>query len=332
MAIEFRCTNCEKLLRTEAGTEGKKAKCPQCGTVLTVPFSSTAGFVAPAPAPSFEAPPPREPDYFAAPAAQAAANPYRSPSTYGRAEATVERGFHPSPIEFGETFRRTWEIFKANLGMCLAGTLVMWFCSGAIGFLLQFIVSAGFHPNDEAGMIAMIIAQQLVGQAVNAFFMVGLILFMLRIARGEPAEIGLLFGGGPFFLRAFLIQIIVFLAMFGGLLLLIVPGIIFGLMLSQAQFMLVDQRAGIGDSLKMSIEAMKGNKLTVLAIWLVAGIGGLLIGVFTCCIGFLFVGPFGMLLMSVIYLGVTGQRTVLDVAVQPTTAEREFGAPGVQPT
>ncbi|MEX0977704.1 MAG: hypothetical protein WDZ48_02565 [Pirellulales bacterium] len=167
--------------------------------------------------------------------------------------------------------------------------------------------------------------------AVNSFFVVGLIVFMLRIARGELAEIGMLFSGGPYFLGAFLIQIITLLAMFGGFVLLIVPGIIFGLMLSQAQFMLVDQRAGVGDSLKMSIEAMKGNKLTVLAIWLVAGIGGMLIGVFTCCIGFLFVAPFGMLLMSVIYLGVTGQRTVLDVAVQPT-AEREFGAPGVQPT
>jgi len=37
MPIEFRCTNCQKLLRTQDDTAGKQAKCPTCGTILRIP-------------------------------------------------------------------------------------------------------------------------------------------------------------------------------------------------------------------------------------------------------------------------------------------------------
>ncbi len=37
MAIEFRCSQCNMLLRTANETVGKQAKCPQCGTLTTVP-------------------------------------------------------------------------------------------------------------------------------------------------------------------------------------------------------------------------------------------------------------------------------------------------------
>ena len=37
MSIEFRCSECGKLLRTEDGTVGRQAQCPECGAVSTVP-------------------------------------------------------------------------------------------------------------------------------------------------------------------------------------------------------------------------------------------------------------------------------------------------------
>ena len=37
MPIEFRCTQCDKLLRTPDDTAGKQAKCPECGAILPVP-------------------------------------------------------------------------------------------------------------------------------------------------------------------------------------------------------------------------------------------------------------------------------------------------------
>lgn len=64
MPIEFRCTNCHRRLRTPDGTAGKRTKCPECGTALTIPAGET------------EAPPPSPPETQPGPEAAAAANPY----------------------------------------------------------------------------------------------------------------------------------------------------------------------------------------------------------------------------------------------------------------
>ena len=40
MAIEFRCGQCNNLLRTEDDTAGKQAQCPQCGAIATVPTAA----------------------------------------------------------------------------------------------------------------------------------------------------------------------------------------------------------------------------------------------------------------------------------------------------
>lgn len=37
MPIEFRCDSCQHLLRTGDDTAGKKARCPKCGNIQTVP-------------------------------------------------------------------------------------------------------------------------------------------------------------------------------------------------------------------------------------------------------------------------------------------------------
>jgi len=42
MPIEFRCSQCGKLLQTADSTAGKQAKCPACGAVATIPETSTA--------------------------------------------------------------------------------------------------------------------------------------------------------------------------------------------------------------------------------------------------------------------------------------------------
>lgn len=42
MPIEFRCTRCNRLLRTQEDAAGKQARCPECGTILDVPGRSSA--------------------------------------------------------------------------------------------------------------------------------------------------------------------------------------------------------------------------------------------------------------------------------------------------
>ena len=329
MSIEFRCTHCDKLLTTQAGSEGQKAKCPQCGTLQVIPDASSPA--APEGVDKLDAPPPRDLGLAATQAhPQETANPYQSPSD-DSTPPPVQRGFNPTQIDLGETFSTTWQIYKANLGACMAGTFLMIVCSSAVGGIGQVLLAIGGSNLDGGAFVTFWLLQQVVAQAINAFFFIGIILFMLRIARGESAEFGLLFAGGPFFVYGAALQIIVFLATLGGFILLIIPGVIIALMLSQVMFVLVDQRADIGSSLKLSVEIMKGNKLTVFAIGLVGGVVSVLITLFTCGIGLLFVLPFMMLIPAVIYLRVTGQKTAVDGGAG-YGVERPLDNSGMQPT
>ncbi len=46
MTIEFNCPNCQKLLRTSEDKAGLSAKCPDCGTSITVPPPAGGGSLA----------------------------------------------------------------------------------------------------------------------------------------------------------------------------------------------------------------------------------------------------------------------------------------------
>lgn len=94
MPIEFNCTGCSKVLRTPDNSAGKQAKCPQCGTIVTIPtpaapqpqgFSDPLGDLSSLPSDWGNA----ASDPFAGGAAQASSppvNPYAAPAmgkTYG---------------------------------------------------------------------------------------------------------------------------------------------------------------------------------------------------------------------------------------------------------
>jgi hypothetical protein len=84
MAIEFRCSQCNNLLRTEEGTAGRQAQCPQCGAITTVP-ATVAGAGSPPPIPPGDSP------FGAAgqqPVSADAVNPYQSPSPSATIGAT----------------------------------------------------------------------------------------------------------------------------------------------------------------------------------------------------------------------------------------------------
>jgi phage FluMu protein Com len=77
MAIEFRCTQCNRLLRTGDETAGRHAQCPECGAISAVPTSTATSE---APAPTF-APAGGNPfGVWQAPDVQSPSdNPYQSP-------------------------------------------------------------------------------------------------------------------------------------------------------------------------------------------------------------------------------------------------------------
>ena len=85
------------------------------------------------------------------------------------------------------------------------------------------------------------------------------------------------------------------------------PGIILALMLCQFYCLMIDRDMGVIESLEASRTLMRGNKLTLFAVWLVCGIVGGLAVVLTCFLGAFFVVPFLSLMIPVVYLMASGQ-------------------------
>ncbi len=119
MPIEFRCTGCQKLLRTQEGTEGKQAKCPVCGTLVLIPNPNVP------PALPGEAPPP----------IPAAVVPAAMPPL-GTAPAALPGELVSAPLDVPAVLWSSWQIFLKNLGPCILATLV----AGAVGFAAIFML------------------------------------------------------------------------------------------------------------------------------------------------------------------------------------------------
>src|SRR5262245_15959460 len=145
-------------------------------------------------------------------------------------------------IEAGYILRRTWELYKNQLGILIATLLIVGGISAAVSFtgsMIQQGISfalvggggggGGGGGNNAAAGIAMVIMSlsfTAINMAFSAYLQAGLHIVLLRVARGETVEIGELFTGGPYFWRFFWGTLLFQIMVGVGLLLLIVPGII----------------------------------------------------------------------------------------------------------
>jgi hypothetical protein len=132
MAIEFRCNQCGRLLRTGEETAGRMAQCPECGSQTPIPFSTEAEPVQPIdiePPAAEVAGSPFSGSFGSSPfgsrseRSQADENPYQSPQEAWPAGT----GYPPSP---GYAVNR--------VSVPAVGLIV----TGAIGLLLHALVLA----------------------------------------------------------------------------------------------------------------------------------------------------------------------------------------------
>ncbi len=331
MPIEFRCARCNKLLRTGDDTAGKQAKCPECGAVMPIPM--------PGAGPSSPYEPMGRLEAVGSPFGSAAAsvppdsmNPYQSPAGLeaGPIAFAPAGQIRPTRIGFGETLSRTWEVFTERWGVTLAGlAIAVLLCIPfyAVFLGLQLLIVPSIQ--DQSLAIAVNVFAQILFQIFVLWISIGVMMFGLSVVRRQEPKFGLIIAGGryllPIILCAILTQIIIVL----GLVLLIIPGIIFAMMLIQSQLLIIDRNMGVFDAMSTSRDVMVGNKMTVFGIWILVTILGYLFSAITCGIGLLGFLPYALLVHVVIYLGVTGQPTMLDrYAFAP---EEAGGSPFRQP-
>ncbi len=170
MPIEFRCTQCGRLLRTPDDTAGKQAQCPACGTLSTIPPSAefpqatpplsplaAAASVSPGPAPDrvMDAGP-------EAAAAAGAEKPYQAPGSTAYVVPPAQRVSGPA------------------IALIVVGSLGV--AGNALGALINLMhmalgprllrVPNEFHALFGGGFGA---AMNLVGLAIGLFILIGAI-------------------------------------------------------------------------------------------------------------------------------------------------------------
>ena len=132
-----------------------------------------------------------------------AQNPYRSPGAYGGplpGYGQPEGVFAPTKIEMEDIFGRTWIIFKQQWGPCLLALIVVWAISGAFNMIFGFGLNlAAGLSRDDVVIAACNVASNLITTLFGIWLGIGQAIYFLRIARGQRAELGELFTGGPLF-------------------------------------------------------------------------------------------------------------------------------------
>jgi uncharacterized membrane protein len=149
-----------------------------------------------------------------------------------------------------------------------------------------------------ANLVATAVAMVSLG-LLFAPLTVGLIGIVRKRRRGEGAAIGDVFGGFSSFGASFVAAIIIGLGVILGLILVVLPGLIFAFMCAFTFHGIAYRNLGSIDAIKASFGLVKSNFLAVAVIMLVAvvinAIGGLV------WVGTLLTGPFTMVLITIAY-------------------------------
>jgi hypothetical protein len=172
MAIEFRCSQCGRLLRTGDEPAGRMAQCPECGSQTPIPFPAEVPTITPVAVEPPVATTSGESPFGAGSAEETGENPYQSPQQAWPAAA----GYPPSPS------------YAINR---VAGPAVGLIVTGGLGLLihlLSILVSMliplgapGRNPNAQPmifmqppfGGIGFIIAQHALGVGLAILVLAG---------------------------------------------------------------------------------------------------------------------------------------------------------------
>ena len=155
----------------------------------------------------------------------------------------------------GRCMREGWEAFKRRPGLLIAQMIVLFILSGIVSKLSESL----FGKNTFEGQLVMNL-WNLAATVIAA----GWSYTALKVLRGKQAEFGELFSGFSHFWPIVIANVLTIIAVLVGLALLVIPGIIIALGLSQWMLLIMDQNVGGMEALKGSWRMMQGYKWALL--------------------------------------------------------------------
>lgn len=153
----------------------------------------------------------------------------------------------------------------------------------------------------EGSMIG--VGLNIIGLLVYGSLQVGVSRFSLKLARkDESVQFNDLFSGFDVFLKSLLMNFIIWICVFIGTIFFVIPGIIVGIMFSQANYILAEnpEKSAL-ECIKESARIMKGHKFDYFVLEL-SFIGWFMLCVLSFGIGFLWLVPYFEITLTNFYL------------------------------
>lgn len=305
MSLEVICPGCSAGLNVPDEARDAQAKCPHCGEVFDVKLAMT-GSVGEGLAETeytearpTEPPPPTPPPETAWHQVRDE-NPYAAPQSDVRRPkgpsggvAGVPLPSHPGMVDPPKALELSWEIFKANMPILLFSHLAFAGISMAVAIPRELAAE-----NGAEGAATFL---HFIAIAVQWFLSVGLLRVTLRVARGQEADVGMLFQGGEQFFRFAMVSLLYGIIVGLGTLAFIVPGIYLALRFWPATYFVVDKDCGVSDAFTLAGQFTEGNKMSLIYVFFLS-VAVMLLGAIALCVGLIVAYPVVSMMWTIAYM------------------------------
>jgi len=217
-------------------------------------------------------------------------------------------------LDIGGAIRYGWRTMVDNMLFFVVLALIFFVASGVFSGIGGAL---GRYP-------AITIICGLLGFFVGVYIHVATVYITLKVYKGEKPEFADIFGANRFYWRFLLADLLYGLIVMIGFILCIIPGIYLLIKYHFYGYIMIEQDAGVMDSLKLSWDITKGAWwdlfLLFILCWLI-----MLAGFILCGVGALFAWP--IVIMAIVY----AYKRIVDTAPRATTPVEMGPPPGMPP-
>lgn len=176
-----------------------------------------------------------------------------------------------------EAVKTGWSLMKMHLGFAVIAYAIYFGIVTGIG-----LMQSGIENMLGKGLLSFNI--MIISYLISFLLVIGLIKIFLDLYDGKKAELSDLFTNFDQYFNYLICNLLVTLIFLGGLLLFVVPGIVWALKYQFAPYLVIDKKMKPLEAIKKSGKMTYGHKMNLFLFWFVA-FGVLILGLLCCCIG-----------------------------------------------
>lgn len=186
-------------------------------------------------------------------------------------------------LSIKECFSFAWQTFKSRPWIFIQAGLLLFLINMAVN-LLQTLAEMGTRPAGEPFITIVTLGAAIVGVGISFLISMGETAFFLRSHDDVNAvSLRTLWNPSPFW-KFLGVSLLSGLCILVGLIFLIVPGIILGILFMFVGYLVIEEKLGPIDAMKKSIALTKGNRLQLFLLSLVV-LGLNILGFFALLLG-----------------------------------------------